>query len=385
MRNLFVLTACALMAGCGVNEVTIEIKGGDGQLVRLDANDVQYKFNRLVEAGTFNFKEIKRGTYQINLVAGSHLEGRSLVVESAPISGVEEYRVVFDIPAGANKPFKREGTILYASTSTKVRNWDLFTVSAAGGEPQQLTHTDDLEQFPAWSPDGNRILFTRGSVMDNIDIYVMDADGGNVRRLTEHAERDQQASWSPDGRQIAFVSQRDGDVEIWIMEVDGAGKRKLVQGREPGWSPDGTRLSFVSSHFEGHDELYVINADGSNMQRLTEQKKTDWFPNWSPVGDRIVFCSERFGGQELMVMTANGEAKTRVTIYEKGYEEAPVWSPDARGVAYSGRPEGESDYDIYLTGINGFDLDEIESPPVQPINLTNNDERDDKSPSWRAF
>ena len=385
MRFALVVFAGALFAGCGINEVTIEVKGGDGNLVRLDANDVEYKFNRLVEAGTFNFKEIKRGSYTVNVVAGSYLESKTIEVESAPISGSQEYKISFSIPSGANAPMQRQGTVVYASTPLKVRSWDIFAAKADGGGITQLTHTDAFEQFPVWSPDGQQVLFTRGSVMDNIDLYVMDADGGNERRLTEHAERDQQATWSPDGNQIAFVSQRDGDVAIWVMGADGGDKRKLVKGRAPAWSPDGKSLSFVSSQFEGHDELYVIDSGGGNMVRLTEDKRTDWFPDWSPTGDRIVFCSERFGGQELLVMKAGGGAKTRVTVYEKGYEEKPVWSPDGRGVAYSGRPEGDEDYDIFLVGINGFNLDEIENPPVRPINLTNDEDRDDKSPSWRDF
>jgi Tol biopolymer transport system component len=385
MRGFGVLLACMFFAGCGINEVTIEVKGGDGNLLRLDANDVEFKFNRLVEAGSFNFKEIKRGSYTVNVVAGSYLDSRTLVVESAPISGSQEYKITFDIPAGANTPTQRQGTIIYASTPLNVRSWDIFAAQADGSGKVQLTHTDALEQLPVWSPDGKQILFTRGSVMNNIDLYVMNEDGSGERRLTEHAERDQQATWSPDGNQIAFVSQRDGDVAIWIMDIDGGNKRKLVKGREPNWGPGGKLLSFVSSQFEGQDELYTIGADGENMVRLTQDKRSDWFPNWSSNADRIVFCSERFGGQELMLMNAAATIKTRITIYEKGYEEAPVWSPDDKGVAYSGRPEGDEDYDIFLTSINGFNLDEVENPVARPINLTDDDDRDDKSPSWRNY
>jgi Tol biopolymer transport system component len=406
-RSLVSLVALGLLlAGCGKIQVTVEIRGGDGKKIRLDANDLQYKFNRLVQAGTFVFPtpgsgmKLKKGAYTLSVVAEGHVDSQVLELDSPPISGVENYTVTFTLPAGANAGFEREGTILYAATRTNLRNWDLFTIRADGSGRRRLTDTREFEQHPSWSPDGKRIAFTRGDVMTNIDIYAMDVDDGSEVRLTEHPERDQRAAWSPDGSKIAFVSQRDGDVAVWIMDADGSNKRKVVQGREPSWSPDGSKIAFTSGQFEGWDEIYVIDIDGSNLQRLTVDKnKFDWFPVWSPDGGRIAFDSERFGGQELMVMKADGSAQTRITIAEHSYEQEPVWSPDGKGLAYSGkmtidasgklvadeqgRPEGT--YDIYLVAATGFDLDDVDSPSVLPINLTGTDDWNEVSPSWRSF
>lgn len=391
MFNLAVLIIAISIVGCGSNQVTVEIRGGDGQLVRLDANDVEYKFNRLVKAGTFTFPQpeskidLGRGSYVVNVSAGDYLETQVLELEAPPISGVGEYKVIFDVPAGSNAGFKRTGTILYSSTKKNVRNWDLFTIKPDGNDPQQLTDTRDFEQHPAWSADGKKILFTRGDVMTNIDIYTMDADGSNVARLTEHPERDQRGAFSPDGQTVAFVSQRDGDVAIWLIDIDGANPRKLVKGREPAFSPDGRRIAFTSSAFHDNDEIYLIDLDGSNMVRLTDnRRKFDWFASWSPTGDRLAYNSEAYGGQELMIMLANGEAKTRISIAEKTYEQETVWSPDGKGLAYTGKM-GDDDYDIYVVGTNGFDLDELDTPRSPPTNLTDNNDRDDMSPSWRSF
>ena len=389
MFKLFALVLA--VAGCGSNQVKIEIKGGDGQFVRLDANDVQYKFNHLVKAGTYVLPEpaskieLGRGAYSVQVAAGDYLGSEVLQVESPPLWGVRTYEAIFDIPAGSNAAFKREGTILYASTKKNVRNWDLFTIKADGSGRQQLTDTPEPEQHPSWSPDGKQILFTRGDVMTNIDIYVMDADSSNATRLTEHPERDQRGVFSPDGKTIAFVSQRDGDVAIWLMAADGSNPRKLVQGREPSFSPDGRRLAFTSSAFDDNDEIYLIDLDGSNRTRLTEnRRKLDWFASFSPQGDRLVYNSEEFGGQELMLMRADGQGQTRISIAEKTYEQEPVWSPDGKGIAYAGKM-GDDEYDIYLIGTAGFDLDEMDAPPLMPINLTDNDDRDDMSPSWRPY
>ncbi|MBD06974.1 MAG: hypothetical protein CME24_21815 [Gemmatimonadetes bacterium] len=406
MKVLIRWGLCAIglaASACGVNEVKVEVRGGDGRLVRLEAERLQPLFNRLVEAGTFTFTELNSGSYDVTVSAAGYVETKTVEVGSPSISGVQTFELSFDIPAGSNPEFKPTGTILYASTPTRVRDWDLFTVPAAGGEITQLTDTRDFEQNPQWSPDGQRILYTIGDVMSNIDVAVMNADGSNSTRLTQHPESDKEACWSPDGTRIAFVSQRDGDIAIWTMGADGAEPRKLVQGRHPAWSPDGRMISFTSGQFEGNDEIYVINTDGSDMRRLTQDKRFDWFPSWSPDGRWLAFNSERFGGQELMIANPTSGDQIRITVAELTFEQDPTWSPDGAGLAYQGkmkiddngelmvdeisvgkkRPSGT--FDIFVVPSTGFDWDDAPSKPILPVNLTNTDDRDEISPSWRAF
>ena len=403
MRFLMGMLAALSLARCGINEVTISVEGGDGNKVRLDLDALQLKNNRLVDAGSTSFTEVKDGSYVVNVVANNYMATETLVVESAPMSGVKKYDLTFVIPPGANQPFRPQGTILFAATPTKIRDWNLYTIEASGGEPTQLTHTREFEQQPAWSPDGTEIAYSLGEVMTNIDVYVMAADGTGAQRLTEHAERDGTPAWSPDGSKIAFVSQREGDVAVWIMDRDGGNKRKLVKGREPSWSPDGKRLAFTSGHFDGVDEIYIIDADGSNRRRLTESPRYfDWFASWSPDGKRLAFNSERFGGQELMVADVESGAQVRITMAEHTFEQKPVWSPDGRGLAYQGkmnfredgtldvhfssktgkhRPEGT--FDIFVVPAVGFDWDDIEDHSMLPVNLTNTPDYIERWPSWR--
>ena len=103
-------------------------------------------------------------------------------------------------------------------------------------------------QTPAWSPDGRKLAFV--SRRDgNSEIYVMNADGSEQGNLTQHPASDSHPSWSPDGRKLAFVSRRDGNSEIYVMNADGSGLRNVTRAPsddlDPAWSPDGRAIAFV--------------------------------------------------------------------------------------------------------------------------------------------
>lgn len=125
---------------------------------------------------------------------------------------------------------------------------------------------------PDWSPDGKRIVFqSRGTGLGQLRIFVVDVDGGNQHQLTLEGGRDGDTSpvWSPDGKRIAFDSDRDGDLEIEVMNSDGSQRRRLTRNSDidccPTWSPDGTQLAFV----RGADGvIYILNADGTGERML---------------------------------------------------------------------------------------------------------------------
>ena len=146
-----------------------------------------------------------------------------------------------------------------------------------------------------------QITFASG-MGGNMEIYVMDDDGNNPRRLTNNRQIDSSPSWSPDGKHIAFMSNRDGHAmlglptnEIYVMDADGGNQQNLTNNphsdRYPSWSPDGERIAFSARkdrHFRNDlgitYEIYVMDADGKNQQRLTNNRQNDWFPAWSPDG-----------------------------------------------------------------------------------------------------
>ena len=109
--------------------------------------------------------------------------------------------------------------------------------------------------------------------------------------------------------QIAFVSDRNGNFEIYVMDINGKSQRRLTNNvhddSSPSWSPDGKRIVFASAR-DGNLEIYVMDADGGNPKNLTNNPFDDRFPSWSPDGKRIVFTSERDENMEIYVMDANG-------------------------------------------------------------------------------
>ena len=198
----------------------------------------------------------------------------------------------------------------------------------------------------------------------NHEIYVMDVDGKNQRRLTNNVWEDWFPSWSPDGERIVFSSVRDGNFrndfgitdEIYVMDADGSNQQRLTENLAtdwyPSWSPDGDRIVFASKVGWGKWEIYVMDADGKNQQNLTETEdgQNDRDPSWSPDGDRIAFTSERDGNFEIYVMDANGKNQ-RNLIKSRQNDSSPSWSPDGDRIAFTSNRTGN--YDIYVMDADG--------------------------------
>ena len=173
----------------------------------------------------------------------------------------------------------------------------------------------------------------------NSEIYVMDVDGNNRIRLTNHPEEDSSPSWAPDGARIAFVSNRNGgNYQIYVMDTNGKNMRRLTDGAydwSPAWSPDGQWIAFHSKRDEERAKIYVVAPDGTNLRRLAgDIPSSDIEAAWSPDSQQLAFVSwrENWTG-EIYVMNADGTNQRRLT-HDGVTDRGPAWSPDGRKIAF---------------------------------------------------
>ncbi len=275
---------------------------------------------------------------------------------------------------------------------------DIYVMNADGSQPINLTNHPMGDYAPVWSPDGQQLAFVSDRSYD-YEIYVINAECASLPEgcsqqqvnLTNDPGNDDSPRWSPDGRQIAFISWRDGNPEIYVMNTEcvsrpegcGSGPTNLTNhpalDEAPAWSPDGQRIAFVTQRNGGRD-IYIMNSDGSQPTHLDNHPAWEGSPTWSPDGQHIAFVSNRddkidpFAATEIYVMNTGGSQQTRLT-HMPGREEELAWSPNGQYLAFVSEQNG----DIYTLDVA------CASQPTgcdrPPINLTNAP-GEDRSPQW---
>jgi Tol biopolymer transport system component len=171
----------------------------------------------------------------------------------------------------------------------------------------------------------------------NDEIYVTNVYGFDQTNLTKHPSPDVDPSWSPDGSKIVFTSERDGNQEVYVMNADGSEQTNLTnnsaQDHSASWAPDGTRIAFVSDR-DGNSEIYIMNADGSGQTNLTKNQAVDSMPVWSPTGENIAFSSDRDGNEEIYVMNGDGSGQTNLSNNPER-DHFHSWSPDGTQIVFA--------------------------------------------------
>jgi Tol biopolymer transport system component len=211
-------------------------------------------------------------------------------------------------------------------------DFEIFTMNADGSDVRQITFNELDDEDPAWSPDGRHIVLARdldpvrGQV--NYEIFTMTASGGDERNITNDPDPlDGLPNWSPDGQRIAFTSNRDGDAEIYTVNVDGWHVQQLTDNDTfdgaPNWSPSGRKLSF-QSYRAGQLSIYTMRRDGGHQERLTYDAPDAFASAWSPDGCLIVYSS--FANPEIFAITVDGTDPRNLTS-DPAFDFVPDWQP----------------------------------------------------------
>ena len=297
------------------------------------------------------------------------------------------------LPAFATFPGKN-GRIAF------IQNGEVFTMDPDGSAIKQLTHLgpDNSASWPAWSADGKQIVFNEFPPPDGIgEVWVMNDDGTNQHRvLAERNFAENRPSFSPDGSKVIFSRCKllvgDGSTcAIHTVGVNGAGLKRILDyhtdsnQRSPMFSPDGTKIAFIISTDAAAGFLgvtYVVNADGTNLHRITEPEPCFIRPDWSPDGTQLVafahFCNPR--PEEIAVLNSDGSGSIQYRTHNgKDYfggphDRNPAFSPDGNFIVFERNAPDFSSSAIYLMKSDGSGLKAItvvrhtrEQPPKRQL------------------
>jgi TolB protein len=261
-----------------------------------------------------------------------------------------------------------EGQVAFESD--RDGNWEIYTLDLRTSIAYNLTHTPAADHSPSWSPDGGQIAFHSNRSSDT-DIYVMSFSGRDVLRITDSG-RDWRPRWSPDGKRIMFI--RDFD-EIYMMNADGSEAQYITNGFGPEWSPDGKQLVFYLNQANSlKTDIYISDADGHHEQNLTRSSTHDWGPTWLPDGRSIAYVSSSDGNSRIYVLDTvcalAGDAGCAHLLDDGGViHETPHWSPDGRQVAFNSIYQWQSQ--LYFMDADGTHLRRL-------ITVSGNDQQ----PAW---
>ncbi len=285
----------------------------------------------------------------------------------------DEPASVAEEPGATTSAASSSATERIVYSSLRPGNWDIFYFASAGAAPRRLTDHPGLDYDAALSPDGRWVVFT-SERRGNPDLYALEIEGGaEPRLLVDSAAMEDQVAFSPDGRNIAFVSTASGNADIYVLPFAPERSQEIAAATNvtnhpggdfrPDFSPDGARIAFTTDRdtpVSGHPifaftrqregDIYVMDRDGANLQRLTATPDWDGSPEWSADGGTLYFYSARpreivgpptspilgqEGGFRIWAMNADGSSPRAVTA--EGVEAlAPAVTADGR-IAYQKR------------------------------------------------
>jgi TolB protein len=259
--------------------------------------------------------------------------------------------------------------IAFASTGSG--NKEVYICDFDGFNPRQVTKSRTSAFSPAWSSDGTMIAYTSFQ-KGKPDIYVKNLVTGTVTLLTAVKGTNITPAWVPGSTDIAAALSYNGGMGIYLLTREGKIRNRITNkwsewGIEmaPCFSPDGKNMAFVSNR-SGNPQIFVQNLDSGSVRRLTYQGKHNTTPSWSPNGKKVAYTGRSSNGlNDIYVIDANGGAPEQLTS-GAGDNESPAWAPDGSMIAFSSTREGPSK--IFVMNANGSEQRKLLALPGEQTN-----------------
>ena len=222
--------------------------------------------------------------------------------------------------------WSRDGRSLIYS-SERNRKWSMYRLDLESYRESVIFSSKGLNLVGGTSPAG--LVSFSSSKDGSSEIYILDPYRKKLKKLTRSYGIDVSPAFSPDGKKIAYVSDRGGSPQVYVMNSNGKGRPKRITfegnyNTSPGWSPDGKTIAYVG-RTNGKNQIFVVKSDGTGLRQLTNVGNNEG-PSFSPDGYFIAFDSDREGVRGIYIMRADGGTQKRIT---PRYVNAvsPEWSP----------------------------------------------------------
>jgi Tol biopolymer transport system component len=302
--------------------------------------------------------------------------------ESATLKNIKQ--VTFDFVRAGEGYFSPDGKQIIFQAEEKGENpfYQIYVQELATGKYRRVSPGVGRTTCAYFHPDGKKIIFAsshldpqakehqaaefkkreedaRAGVRrryewvfdEHMDIFEANPDGSQLRPLTNTKGYDAEGAYSPDGKHIVFCSQRDANLQLWIMDADGNNARRLTNAPGcynggPFFSPDGKRVIFRADRKKkDYLQVYVINTDGTGERQLTDTEGVNWGPYWHPDGKHIIYSGADHSNPmirpnyDLWLMNVDTGVKTRIT-FAPGADVLPVFSPDGKKLMWTSTRDG---------------------------------------------
>lgn len=309
--------------------------------------------------------EITLETYTYHVPRATLVVGKKY---KGPLSSVRRIAHTFanDILkalTGKEGPFLSR--IVFTSDRAGGLSKEVFTMDWDGANMDQISNLRSISISPAWSPDGKKIAYTSyvkrvGAKFRNADMLIHDVASGKRSIISYRQGINSGAAFASDNRHIYLTISQGSNPDIYKMTFDGTLVGKITNGPagamnvEPAISNDG-KLAF-SSDRAGRPMIYTANAEGNDVKRITFAGVFNSSPAWSPDGKKIAFAGQNDGNFDIFVMNADGTGMIRLTSAKKANgrmasNEDPSFSPDGRFVMYTSNRTGKNQ--IYISTVEG--------------------------------